>query len=191
MKKTLLGMLLLAGICQASGWEKELIRDLPLMGHRNWVVVADSAYPLQTAPGVKTVYAGGDHIAVLDQVLEAVSRQKHVRPVIFTDAELKHVDEKYAPGIGVLREQLQMVLAGRDAQMLPHEEVIQQLDEAGETFRIMIIKTDLTLPYTSVFIRLDCGYWSAEAENALRAGRLSGCRDVGTTTGRAETPATK
>jgi hypothetical protein len=24
------------------------------------------------------------------------------------------------------------------------------------------------LPYTSVFIRLDCGYWSAEAEAVLR-----------------------
>jgi hypothetical protein len=25
------------------------------------------------------------------------------------------------------------------------------------------------LPYTSVFIQLDCGYWSAEAEQRLRA----------------------
>lgn len=32
----------------------------------------------------------------------------------------------------------------------------------------MIIKTDLPLPYTPVFIRLDCGYWSAEAEKELR-----------------------
>jgi hypothetical protein len=27
----------------------------------------------------------------------------------------------------------------------------------------------MTLPYTSVFIRLDCGYWSDEAELELRA----------------------
>jgi hypothetical protein len=27
----------------------------------------------------------------------------------------------------------------------------------------------LAQPYTSVFLRLDCGYWSAEAEEALRA----------------------
>ena len=168
MKKTLLGILLLAGAAQASDWKQELERELPLMGHRNWVVVADSAYPLQTAPGIKTIYAGGDHVEVLNQVLEAVSRQKHVRPVIFTDAELKHVDEKYAPGIGLLRDQLQAVFADRDVQVLPHEDIIGQLDEAGETFQILIIKTDLTLPYTSVFIRLDCGYWSAEAEKALR-----------------------
>ena len=52
---------------------------------------------------------------------------------------------------------------------LPHEEIIALLDEAGRTFRIVLLKTTLALPYTSVFVRLDCGYWSAEAEAALRA----------------------
>jgi len=165
---TLLGILLLTGVVQASDWEEELKRVLPLMGHRNWIVVADSAYPLQIAPGIKTVYAGGDHIAVLKQVLDAVSMQKHVRPVIFIDAELKHVGEKYAPGIAPFRRQLLGVLAKGNIQELPHEEIIQQLDTAGKTFRILIIKTDLTLPFTSVFIRLDCSYWSAEAEDAMR-----------------------
>lgn len=157
----------LAASAQA-GWKKDLSEQLPLLGHRNWVVVADSAYPLQTAPGIKTIYAGGDHIDVLNQVLAAVSQQKHVRPVILTDAELNYVDEKHAPGIGALRDQLKTALAEREVQAKPHEEIIAQLDEAGNTFQVIIIKTDLVLPYTSVFIRLDCGYWSAEAENALR-----------------------
>jgi len=157
-----------AGSVQAAGWEKDLAGELPLMGHRNWVVVVDSAYPLQTSPGIKTIYAGGDHAKVLDKVLKQVSQQKHVRPVIFTDAELKYVDEKYAPGIDALRKQLKSVLAKSDVQTLPHEKIIKQLDEAGKTFQVVVIKTDLTLPYTSVFIRLDCGYWSAEAEDALR-----------------------
>lgn len=47
------------------------------------------------------------------------------------------------------------------ALTLPHEKIIANLDEAGATFKIVIIKTDMTLPYTSVFIRLDCGYWNA------------------------------
>jgi hypothetical protein len=32
-----------------------------------------------------------------------------------------------------------------------------------------VLKTNMTLPYTSVFIELDCGYWSPEAEARLRA----------------------
>lgn len=151
-----------------AGWKKDLSEQLPLLGHRNWVVVADSAYPLQTAPGIETIYVGGDHVKVVSEVLELVAKQKHVRPVIFTDSELEHVSEAHAPGIESVRSELQAQLEGSGAQTLPHEAIIKQLDEAGETFQVIIIKTDLVLPYTSVFIRLDCGYWSADAEAELR-----------------------
>ncbi|MCA9265260.1 MAG: hypothetical protein KDA60_15475, partial [Planctomycetales bacterium] len=93
---------------------------------------------------------------------------KHVRPVIFVDQELDFVPEKNAPGIEKLRGQLKQALANRDAAPSPHEEIIKLVDEAGQDFHILMIKTDLTLPYTSVFIRLDAGYWSAEAEEELR-----------------------
>jgi hypothetical protein len=130
--------------------------------------VVDSAYPLQTAPGIKTVYAGGDHIKVLRTVLGILEQQKHVRPVILMDHELRYVEEAYAPGISTLRSQLNAALAEKQVQTLPHEDIIRQLDEAGKAFQIILIKTDLTLPYTSVFIRLDCGYWSAEAQDKLQ-----------------------
>jgi hypothetical protein len=168
MKTACLGLLLLAGVSHASEWKKELEQQLPLLGHRNWVVVADSAYPLQTAPGIKTIHAGGDHLETLRTVLGLISQSAHVRPVVFIDSELDYVAESDAPGIGSLREQLKAMLAETDAQKQPHEEIIRQLDEAGESFRIVIIKTDLALPYTSVFIRLDCGYWGEEAEQNLR-----------------------
>jgi D-ribose pyranose/furanose isomerase RbsD len=169
--------LLIAFTCLAAsaqaGWKKDLSEQLPLLGHRNWVVVADSAYPLQTAPGIKTVYVGGDHVDVVSDVLDLVAKQKHVRPVIFTDAELEHVSEAHAPGIESVRDELQALLTDSGGQTLAHEAIIDQLDEAGKTFEVVIIKTDLVLPYTSVFIRLDCGYWSADAEAALRESMRS------------------
>ena len=151
-----------------AGWQQELAEKLPLMGHRNWVVVVDSAYPLQTAPGIKTLYAGEDHLKVLEEVLKQISKQKHVRPVILVDQELDYVAEKDAPGISALRKKLKTLLADTGAQTLAHEKIIDQLDAAGEVFKVIVIKTDLTLPYTSVFMRLECGYWSAEAEKNLR-----------------------
>ena len=117
---------------------------------------------------------GGDHATVVSEVLELVAQQKHVRPVIFIDAELEHVVEAHAPGIESVRGELQSLLKGSGAQTLAHEAIIEQLDEAGESFKVVIIKTDLVLPYTSVFIRLDCGYWSAEAEAALRESIAKG-----------------
>ena len=47
--------------------------------------------------------------------------------------------------------------------------VDHKLDEAGQTFRILIIKTNMTIPYPSVFLQLNCKYWSADAEQRLRA----------------------
>ena len=51
---------------------------------------------------------------------------------------------------------------------IPHEQIIHKLDQSAQVFRILIIKTDMTIPYTSVFFELDCGYWNADAEQRLR-----------------------
>ena len=149
-------------------WEKELEEAVPLFGHRNWIVVADSAYPAQISSGVKTIATGVKQIEVVEAVLGAVEKAPHVRGTVFLDTELPHVPEQHAPGIAEYRSNLKQVLEKRKTISLPHEEIIAQLDEAGKTFHVLVLKTDLTLPYTSVFVRLDCGYWSDEAEAALR-----------------------
>jgi hypothetical protein len=152
-----------------SAWRATLDERLPLLGHRNWIVVADSAYPWQASAGIETIDTGADHVAVVRGVLEAVAGSRHVRPVVHLDAELPLVAEAHAPGITACREALAAALGGLAAVSLPHEEIIARLDEAGRAFHILLLKTTLALPYTSVFVRLDCGYWSAEAEGALRA----------------------
>lgn len=150
-------------------WQAQLREQLPLLGHRNWIVVTDAAYPLQTSPGVETLYVDADQLQVVEGVLAELARTKHVRPTVYTDSELKYVAEKNAPGIGVHRDRLQRLLADLPASVLPHESLIARVDEAGKTFKILVIKTPQTLPYTSVFLQLDCGYWTAQAEKELRA----------------------
>lgn len=148
----------------------EVIDDrLPLFGHRNWIVVADSAYPAQARDGIETVVSGGDQLVVLEQVLDRLAASRHVKPVIYADQELAFVAEEDAPGVSAYRERLAALLGGREAKALPHEDIIALLDAAGQTFRVLIIKTTMTIPYTSVFLQLDCAYWSAEAEGRLRA----------------------
>ncbi len=152
-----------------AAWRSTLDERLPLLGHRNWIVVADSAYPWQASAGIETIDTGEDHVAVVRGVLQAIAGSRHVRPVVHLDAELPLVAEAHAPGITACRQDLAAALGALAAVSLPHEEIIARLDEAGRTFRILLLKTTLALPYTSVFVRLDCGYWSAEAEAALRA----------------------
>ena len=157
-----------ASVFAADGWKVKLQKELPLLGHRNWIVVADSAYPLQTAPGIETIYVEADQLAVVKGVIAELAKTKHVKPAIYTDAEMKLVAEKNAPGIGAYRESLEKILAHQPVQVLPHEQIIAKLDEAGKTFKVLLIKTPLTKPYTSVFFQLECGYWNADSEAELR-----------------------
>ena len=152
----------------ADQWKDKLQQQIPLLGHRNWIVVVDSAYPLQTAPGIETVYAGAGQIEVVKEVIAALAKTQHVKPTVYLDAEMKFVPEKDAPGISTYRDDLKAILAKQPAVELPHEQIIAKLDEAGKTFKVLVIKTPLTKPYTSVFFQLECGYWNAEAEKRLR-----------------------
>ena len=48
------------------------------------------------------------------------------------------------------------------------ERIIHELDEAGRAFHVLVIKTNMTIPYTSVFLELRAAYWGDEAEERLR-----------------------
>ncbi len=157
-----------ADSAHASEWKQILTDRLAEYGHRNWIVIADSAYPAQSRAGIETVVSHANHFDVLRTVLQAVSSSKHVRPIVYTDRELKYVTEADAPGIENYRKQLAQILPATNTESLLHEQIISKLDQAGEAFRILIIKTDLTIPYTSVFLELRAGYWSDAAEQRLR-----------------------
>jgi hypothetical protein len=150
-------------------WDLKLNERIPLYGHRNWIVIADSAYPAQSRDGIETIVSNGDQLSVLKRVLGALDASKHVRPIVYTDKELAFLDEESMPGIAPYKATLEDLTHNRETHSLPHEEIIHKLDEAGQTFRVLIIKTNMTMPYTSVFLQLDCAYWGPEAEQKLRA----------------------
>lgn len=162
------GAMVMGGCASPMSWEETLEQRLPVYGHRNWIVVADAAYPKQSAPGIETVYTGGEHLEVLARVLRAVEDAPHVRAVVKLDAELEHVSERDAPGVEAYRQRLDALVEGRPVLRVPHEEIIDALDEGARLFDILLLKTDLAIPYTSVFLELDCGYWSEEQEARLR-----------------------
>jgi hypothetical protein len=149
-------------------WTETLKGYLPALGHRNWIVVADSAFPLQISPGIETIVTGEDHFSVLEKVLKAVDGAKHIRPKIWLDKELAFVPESLAPGADEARRRLDEVLKGRGAAPVLHADLIARLDEVGRTFKIVMVKTTLAVPYTSVFLELDCGYWGPDAEAKMR-----------------------
>src|ERR1017187_10611416 len=96
-------MLVLLSASSASqaqaGWQQKVKGELPLLGHRNWIVIVDSAYPLQVSPGIETIETDADQLAVLDFVLGAIKDSRHVRPLVHTDKERseEHTSELQSP----------------------------------------------------------------------------------------------
>lgn len=152
----------------SQNWERMFTGRLALFGHRNWIVVADSAYPAQANPGIETIVADAPALQVIQCVLDRIHACRHLAATVYTDRELDHVNEADAPGVSQYRQDLAALLAGSTVKRMLHEQIIARLDESAGMFRILIIKTELAIPYTSIFLELGCGYWSESAEQGLR-----------------------
>jgi L-fucose mutarotase/ribose pyranase (RbsD/FucU family) len=136
-----LAMSVSVGGCVSSDWRNKLARELPVLGHRNWIIIADSAYPAQSRGGIETIATGAEQIQVVKALLKAVDDAEHVRATVYVDEEMKYVSEKDAPGIDAYREELTVLLEKQAVKQVPHEKLIAKLDEAAKTFRILIFKS--------------------------------------------------
>jgi len=107
-----------ASYCQA--WKTKLSEELTKYGHRNWIVVADSAYPLQVPPGIETILADADQLTVVREVITDLAEARHVRAIVYTDSELSFVPEQDAKGVGAYREGLAKLLYPKTLIRLCH-----------------------------------------------------------------------
>ena len=153
---------------QKMEWKNEFQRMLPLLGHRNWILVVDKAYPWQSGNGITTLYTGQPLMKTLEEVVGALKASTHAAPIFYTDKEMNFMTEDMTKGVDAYREQLKKTLEGMNTQSILHNDVFPKLDEAAKLFNILILKTDETIAYSSVFIELDCAYWGPEKEKVLR-----------------------
>lgn len=156
-----------------NNWKPQFDQKLPLLGHRNWIVIADKAFPEQNAAGIEVINTNENLLPVLKYVLQQVKASGHVKPVIYQDKELQFITESQAKGVTSFRLESEKLKKGNTSlelqpQTILHEAVFAKLDEASKLFKIVVLKTNETIPYTSVFLQLDCSYWNAEKEKKLR-----------------------
>lgn len=154
-------------------WQTTLQQRLPLYGHRNWIVVSDAAFPAYSQSGIETIVVNQDLPSVLNYVVKAIASSKHVRAAAFVDQELPFVQEKDYPGVTPLREGINHAFGKSSLSSIPHAEALSKIDDAGKTFRVLFIKTNTTIPYTSVFLRLDCGYMTDEIDAKIKSAMAS------------------
>jgi len=149
-------------------WKEQLAKQLPLLGHRNWILIVDKAYPMHSAPGMVTINTKEKPMDVLSYVLESIKQERHTTPIIYVDKELDRMNDTFSPGVEHFQEELHEMIHQYPVKHILHEEVFDRLNQASKLFDILVLKTDHLIPYTSIFMELDCGYWSQEKEELLR-----------------------
>ena len=151
-----------------SKWQKRVDTEVKALGYRNWIVIGDSAFPVHSRRGVRTLLVDDEIPQVLYGVLNSLEGVQNVTPRIYLSRELRHVPNDRAPGMDEYRRYLESALRGHPTREIEHRSLSLLLEDSSQTFAVLVLKTKTTLPYSSVFIELDSGYWDAESERALR-----------------------
>ncbi len=149
-------------------WKTQLDEILVQFGHRNWILVVDKAFPAQNADGITTINTGEDLLDVLSYTLQEIDQSSHVKPIVYTDKELDFITSELVGNIDDYRSKLDEIIGQYNPTVLLHDSVFVKINEASKLFKVLVLKTEEVIAYSSVFIELDCRYWSAEKENILR-----------------------
>jgi L-fucose mutarotase/ribose pyranase (RbsD/FucU family) len=152
-------------------WQGAVDRQAGQLGYRNWIVIAEASFPAHNRPGVRQIAAPVEIPQALDYVLQALERTENVRPKVYLTRELQSVENDFAPGIDSLRTRIQGALHGHEPTVLDQQSLLTLLEDANRSFDVLVIRTQSAMPYASVFLELQPGYWDAESEARLR-GRI-------------------
>ncbi len=157
-----------AGIGSAPTWQAAVDRQAGQLGYRNWIVIAEASFPAHSRPGVRQVTAPVDVPEALDYILKTLEQTETVRPQIYVTRELRSVENDFAPGIDDLRKRLEGSLHGHETTELDQKSLLTLLEDANRSFDVLVIRTHTALPYSSVFLELQPGYWDVDSETRLR-----------------------
>jgi L-fucose mutarotase/ribose pyranase (RbsD/FucU family) len=149
-------------------WRGAVDHQAAQLGYRNWIVIAEASFPAQSRPGVRQVTAPVEVAEALDYVLKALEKTEDVRPKIYLTRELRSVENDFAPGIDELRKRIEDTLHGRETTELDQQSLLTLLEDANRSYDVLVIRTQSALPYSSVFLELQPGYWDAASESRLR-----------------------
>ena len=150
-------------------WKGSVNQQVSQLGYRNWIVISEASFPAHSRPGTRQVISDAEVPEVVDYVLNALEQTQHVRPQIYLTREMRSVENDFAPGIDTMRERIRASLHGHEPTELDQQSLITLLESANQSYDILVIRTPTALPYTSVFLELQPGYWDAESEDRLRA----------------------
>ena len=151
-----------------NSWQAAVDRQAAQLGYRNWIVIAEASYPAQNRAGLRQVVADVEIPEAVDYVLRALERTENLRPRVYLTRELRSVENDFAPGIDDMRKRINEALHGHEAAELEQQSLMTLLEDTGRSFDVLVIRTRSAMPYASVFLELQPGYWDEASESRLR-----------------------
>lgn len=150
-----------------NSWHHQLDSLLPLLGHRNWIIMVDKAFPAQTS-NMTVINTDDSLLSVLKYTLQQIDNSAHVTADIYEDKELSFLTENEVSGIDTYKAALGKLFKGQPVTAILHDSEFTKMDAASKLFKVVVLKTNATIPYSSVYFQLDCKYWTPEKEKQLR-----------------------
>ena len=151
-----------------NSWQAAVDRQAAQLGYRNWIVIAEASYPAQHRAGLRQVVADVEIPEALDYVLRALERTENLRPRVYLTRELRSIENDFAPGIDDMRKRINEALHGHEAAELEQQSLMTLLEDTARSFDVLVIRTRSAMPYASVFLELQPGYWDEASESRLR-----------------------
>jgi L-fucose mutarotase/ribose pyranase (RbsD/FucU family) len=151
-----------------SNWKAAVANQVEQLGYSNWIVIAEASFPAQNRAGVHQVRADADISEVLTYVLDTLEQTQRVRPHPYLPRELRSLENDFAPGIDEHRKRIQIALRSHETTEIEQQSLLTLLEDANRSFDVLVIRTPTALPYSSVFLELQPGYWDSESESRLR-----------------------
>ena len=143
-------------------------REVDTLGIQNWIIVAESSFPVASRSGVRTLVVDGEIPEIVDFIVNHLEKSETVTPSFNTARELSFVSNDRAPGIDYLRKQLNGALHGHQVRQMDNRSLTLLAHSDASRYAVLVLKSKTALPYSSVFIELDSGYWDRESEGRLR-----------------------
>jgi D-ribose pyranose/furanose isomerase RbsD len=156
-------------------WKTQVDNHISAFGHRNWILIVDKAFPAQNTAGLITIDTKENLHDVLSLTLRQIAASTHVKPIVYTDTEFAYLNSEQVSAIDEYKEARAEILDKYNPRVLLHDSVFVKIDKASKLFKVLVLKTNEVVPYSSVFIELDCKYWSSEKEIILRDAMKKNC----------------
>ena len=149
-------------------WGGAVSREVAALGSRNWVIVAESSFPVISRRGTRTVVIDGEIPEVVEYIVNLLEQSENVRPRFNTARELPFLVNDLSPGVDQFRARLKVALHGHTVNQMDHRALTLLAQSDADKYAVLVLKTKTALPYSNVYIELDSGFWDFESEARLR-----------------------